>query len=282
MKVSVCVITYNHAPYIRQCLDSLLMQQTDFQYEIIVNDDCSTDGTTDILREYEAKHPELIKPIYHEENQVQKGIYHIFSTFTFPKAQGQYLAMCEGDDYWTDPLKLQKQADFLDAHPSHSMVFHAVRYSYNNGTTKDIHRYDKDTEVCPIEDMINHGLGFCHLNTLMINRQQYGEGFSSWLPESYVEDSPIVMHCYGIGKVGYLNDMMSIYHYALPCSWSSSQLNSWRNRLFTLRQRATIFRAFDRWTNAQFHSAIKRQIRKSYKMAFLSELRMLKIKLTHN
>lgn len=276
MKVSVCVITYNHAPYIRRCLDSLIMQQTDFPYEIIVNDDCSTDGTTDILREYEAKHPGLVKPIYHEENQVQKGIYQIFSTFTFPKAQGEYIAMCEGDDYWLDPLKLQKQADFLDAHPTHSMVFHAVRWSYNDGTIQDTHRYDKNMDVCPIEDMINYGFGFCNLNSLMINRQRYGKGFSKWLTETYVEDSPMVLHCYSTGKVGYINDVMSIYCYALPGSWSSSQQRSLRTRLFTLTQRITIFRAFDRWTNSKFHPAIKKQIRRGYKQALLVELRIIK------
>ena len=280
MKVSVCVITYNHAPYIRRCLDSLIMQQTDFPYEIIVNDDCSTDGTTDILREYEAKHPGLVKPIYHDENQVQKGIYQIFSTFTFPKAQGEYIAMCEGDDYWLDPLKLQKQADFLDAHPTHSMVFHAVRWSYNDGTIQDTHRYDNNMDVCPIEDMINYGFGFCNLNSLMINRQRYGNGFSKWLTETYVEDSPMVLHCYSTGKVGYINDVMSIYCYALPGSWSSSQQRSLRTRLFTLTQRITIFRAFDRWTNSKFHPAIKKQIRRGYKQALLVELRIIKRKLT--
>lgn len=279
MKVSVCVITYNHAPYIRRCLDSLIMQQTDFRYEIIVNDDCSTDGTTDILREYEARYPDLVKPIYHEENQVQKGIYRIFTTFTFPKAQGTYIAMCEGDDYWLDPLKLQKQADFLDAHPTHSMVFHAVRYSYNGGTIQDIHRYDKDMDVCPIEDMINHGLGFSHINSMMINLQRYGEGFSQWLPVSYVEDTPMVLHCFTVGKVGYINDVMSVYCYALPGSWSSSRINSRLNRLLSLKRRTIIFRAFDSWTNGRFRPAIKKQIRRGYKQALLVELRIIKRKM---
>lgn len=279
MKVSVCVITYNHAPYIRRCMDSLIMQQTDFRYEIIVNDDCSTDGTTDILREYEARYPDLVKPIYHEENQVQKGIYRIFTTFTFPKAQGTYIAMCEGDDYWLDPLKLQKQADFLDAHPTHSMVFHAVRWMYNDGTSIDTHRYDKDMETCPVEDMIDFGFGFCNLNSLMISRLRYGEGFSQWFPTTYVEDSPMVLHCFGTGKVGYINDVMSVYCYALPGSWSLSRINSRRNRLFTLKQRICIFRAFDSWTNGRFRAVVRGQIKKSIKMALLAELRIMKRKM---
>lgn len=123
VKVSICSLAYNHAPYIRQCLDSLLNQKTDFRYEILVNDDCSTDGTREILREYATKHPDIIVPIFHEENQFQKGVRGMFQRFLFPKAQGEYLAICEGDDYWCDSLKLQKQVNYMEAHPDCTMCF---------------------------------------------------------------------------------------------------------------------------------------------------------------
>ena len=121
--VSICSITYNHAPYIRQCLDGFLMQKTNFPFEIIINDDCSTDGTTEIIKEYAEKYPDLIKPIFHEENQYKKGVRGMFVKYVFPKAQGKYLALCEGDDYWIDPLKLQKQVDILESDDSVSMVY---------------------------------------------------------------------------------------------------------------------------------------------------------------
>lgn len=121
--VSISCITYNHAPYIRQCIDGFLMQQTNFAFEVLIHDDASTDGTTEIIKEYEAKYPEIIKPIYEEENQWVKG-RRGSAVFNFPRAKGKYIALCEGDDYWTDPLKLQKQVDFLEDNPNYVMCSH--------------------------------------------------------------------------------------------------------------------------------------------------------------
>jgi len=111
--VSISCITYNHAGFIRDAIEGFLMQKTDFPFEILIHDDASTDGTTEIIKEYEKKFPEIIKPIYETENQWKKGKRGSV-TFNFPRAKGKYIAICEGDDYWTDPYKLQKQVDFLE------------------------------------------------------------------------------------------------------------------------------------------------------------------------
>ena len=118
--VSVCTQAYNHAPFIRQCIEGVLMQKTTFPFEFLIHDDASTDETADVIREYEARYPDIIKPIYQTENQWSKGV-RIVRTFQFSRAQGKYIAMCEGDDYWTDPLKLQKQVEFLETHPDYSI-----------------------------------------------------------------------------------------------------------------------------------------------------------------
>ena len=126
IKVTVRCITYNQNDYIRQCLDGFVMQRTNFRFEAIVHDDASTDGTDEIVREYAEKYPDIIKPIFETENQYSKhdgSLGRIMNANT----RGKYVAICEGDDYWTDPLKLQKQADFLDANPQCSLTYHACK-----------------------------------------------------------------------------------------------------------------------------------------------------------
>ena len=147
--VSICCITYNHAPFIRKALDGFLMQEPptgvsvdEVWYEILIHDDCSTDGTDDIIREYTEKYPDKIFPLYEAENQYSKG--KVIDAFNYDRAKGRYIAVCEGDDYWTDPRKLQKQVDFMDSHPEYSVCFHRVKHhnvytdEYNDDACKKI------------------------------------------------------------------------------------------------------------------------------------------------
>lgn len=124
--VSVICIVYNHEKYIKECLDGFVMQKTSFPFEVIVHDDASTDRSAEIVREYERKHPKLIKPIYQTENQYSKGI-SVFALLV-PQARGKYVAFCEGDDYWTDPNKLERQVEYLENHPECTLCFTNGRY----------------------------------------------------------------------------------------------------------------------------------------------------------
>lgn len=128
--VSVCCLTYNHAKYICQCLDGILMQVTNFKYEVLIHDDCSTDGTADIIRDYERKYPDILKPIIEEENQLQNGKPSGSVVWNYPRAEGKYVAICEGDDYWIDPFKLQKQVDFLEGNNQYGLCYTQCRYYF--------------------------------------------------------------------------------------------------------------------------------------------------------
>lgn len=145
--VSISCITYNHEPYIAQTLDGFLMQKTDFPFEVLIHDDASTDRTADIIREYEAKFPKLIKPIYQKENQYSKGFTSVSATWNFPRAKGKYIALCEGDDYWIDENKLQMQVNFLENNPEYGMCFHdavVVNELENEVNSFSYHVIEKD------------------------------------------------------------------------------------------------------------------------------------------
>lgn len=134
--VTIRCLVYNHEPYIRQCLEGFVMQKTNFPFEAIVHDDASTDGSAAIIKEYAEKYPDIIKPILETENQYSKhdgSLRRIMDSHT----RGKYIAYCEGDDYWTDPLKLQKQVDFLEGHPEYGLCYTKVRY-YHQATKRFI------------------------------------------------------------------------------------------------------------------------------------------------
>lgn len=143
--VSICCLTYNHAAFIRKCLDGFLMQQTSFPVEILIHDDASTDGTDDIVKEYTAKYPDKIFPLFETENKYSNGYKGKMDiTFNYSRAKGKYIASCEGDDYWTDPLKLQKQVDFMESHTDYSVCFHAFR---NHVVSTDEYRVTTPTRL---------------------------------------------------------------------------------------------------------------------------------------
>lgn len=152
--LTIGCITYNHAGYISQCIEGFLMQKTTFPFEIIIHDDASTDGTSEIVKEYADKYPDLIKAIIQTKNQYSNG-GRIYSRFIHPISRGKYIATCEGDDYWTDPYKLQKQVDFLEANPKYVFCGHNIMNNIDGWITE--HRnvdswykkgiYDIDTKT---------------------------------------------------------------------------------------------------------------------------------------
>lgn len=221
--VSVCCITYNQVFYIRQCLDGFLMQKTNFKFEVIIHDDCSTDGTTDVIREYVEKYPDLIKPIFQERNQYQNGCKRILATFVYPKAQGKYIALCEGDDYWIDPLKLQKQVDFMENNQNCSLVYNRTkRYSER----KKIFLSDNDnyeqSQYVRAKDIIEEG-GLFVSTCSMLYLKSVIENYPQFCIKCHVGDYPLAIMCAMKGDVYYLNEAMSVYRVDNSNSWVGKQ-----------------------------------------------------------
>lgn len=206
IKVSILCITYNQASYINQAIDGFLLQKTNFNYEILINDDASKDSTPGIIKSYQNKYPDKIKPIFQKENQYSQGKRNFFSRFLIPKARGQYLALCEGDDYWTDPYKLQKQVDFLDKNPECSICFHPAQVVYQNGEKEDAIFPEKtDLSFFTIANLLRDN--FIQTNSVMYRRQKYSDMPTDVMP------ADLMLHLYHaqFGKIGFIPDVMSVY-----------------------------------------------------------------------
>ena len=136
IEMTVCCLAYNHKKYIKKAIDSILKQKTKFRFEVLINDDASTDGTTDIIKEYERKYPDVVKGIYHEQNQYSLG--KIVFLQQFGMSRGKYIATCECDDYWSDENKLQRQYEIMESNPDISLCTHSVRHVQEDGSPKNI------------------------------------------------------------------------------------------------------------------------------------------------
>lgn len=133
--VSIVCITYNHKHFIRQCLDGFLMQQCDFPFEIIIHDDASNDGTSEIIKEYSVKYPDIFRVFFEDENQFLKTDF--ITNKLFSSVRGKYVALCEGDDFWTDPLKLKKQVELLELNKEAAICFHPIMTHWEDHKKKD-------------------------------------------------------------------------------------------------------------------------------------------------
>ena len=166
--VSVHMITYGHEAYIKQAIESVLMQETDFEFDLIIADDCSPDKTPEIINEIIKTNPKSfrIKYFRHLENM---GM-HKNGIFAFSKCTGKYFAICEGDDYWTDPLKLQKQVDFLESHEEFSLVCHdALKINEMTNTSSLFFGPTKKKQICSTKDALN--VHFCPTDSILFRRE---------------------------------------------------------------------------------------------------------------
>jgi len=220
IKVSIICNVYNHEKYLRDALNGFVMQETDFPFEVLVHDDASTDSSADIIREYEAKYPEIIKPIYQTVNQYSQKI-NISHIFQQPRAQGKYIAFCEGDDYWTDPKKLQKQCDFLDAHPDYSMCVSSTTWlNMLTGRTERRHIVEQDMDI-PVEDIILEKNGRIFQLGSVVLRKDVWVQRPAWRSAFPIGDLALAIQAGLNGKVHMLADVMTVYRWYTDGSWTA-------------------------------------------------------------
>lgn len=219
--VSVCCLAYNHAPYIHKALDGILMQKTSFPFEVIIHDDVSTDGTIDIIKEYAEQYPDIIKPIFEEENQYSKNV-PITLNILYPRARGKYIATCECDDYWTDCNKLEKQILYMEKHPECSCTAHAVNYIENGEITRNDRRSAKECDFTP-EQVISGGGAFVATCSLCF-RTEYACEKPKWrMLAANVGDYPSQILFSLKGKFHYFPMIMGRYRLGHPGSWTEMQ-----------------------------------------------------------
>ncbi len=252
VKVSVYCTVYNHADYLRDALEGFVSQNTDFEYEVFVHDDASTDHSADIIREYECKFPNIIHGIYQSENQYSKGI-SIFHKYLFPRFNGEYIAVCEGDDYWCDNEKLKRQVHFLDTHPEYSACVHNTKkLDCFTNTETDMYSNDEERDIC-FEEVIQGGSVAYQTSSLMFRRSLYQKGLPRYARSQW--DYPVSIFLTTAGKVRYLNRTMSVYRYGTPESYTRRTMQSKDRRIRNGESIVNMLRMVDEDTGFE-HSAI--------------------------
>lgn len=217
IKVSVLCFAYNQKTYIKDALDSFISQKTDFPYEIIVHDNGSTDGTAEIIKDYENRFPDRIKPVYEKENQYSKN--RNFFEDTAVSAKGQYIALCEGDDYWIDDNKLQKQADFLDKHKKYAACACSTKIVNCMNGRERIYHPVKHSYTLTAEDIILWDQNRYQTSSLMY-RNKYGKR-PRQLNVKEMGDYPLALWLlHSGGGIYYMKDVMSVYREMAAGSWS--------------------------------------------------------------
>ena len=255
--VSVFCLAYNHEKYIARALDSMVCQQTDFPFEIIVHDDASTDRTADILREYEARYPDKIRGVYETENQFYNPNISIIRDLMVPLSSGEFFAFCECDDSWNDPLKLQRQVDYLRKHPECSMCVHTA-YRHIVGTDEAEDQIypagvteDRDF---PAEELVRRGAGMFATNSFMVRRPIYAD-----MPECFTMqdfgDYSILMNAAMNGTVHCLKEPMSRHNEGVADSWTVRIWNDPEKRVIHQKEMLQYLARIDKHFEGRYHEA---------------------------
>lgn len=270
--VSVLCTAFNHGKYIRQTLEGFVSQQTSFPFEVLVNDDCSSDDTAEIIREFAENYPHIIRPFIQEKNLYSQGISihkHVF----YPALRGKYIAFCEGDDCWTDPMKLQLQVDFLESHPDYSACVHNSKICFCNAgdMLQDYVAPQGDRDI-PFEQIIRGMSVSYHTSSIMAHSGLIlnTPDFEAVAEKYGFTDYPIGIWLSMKGKVRFLERFMSMYRVASnPGSWTHDLSRNYSSKTRFISGEIAMFEALlphleGQWLKDAEHELLERKFELLY------------------
>ena len=261
--VSIVCITYNHEKYIKDCLDGFLMQKTNFEYEIIVHDDASTDRTQRIIRDYELKNPKKIRVIYQNENKYSKGI-EIMKEYISPLVRGKYVAICEGDDYWIDENKLQQQFDSLEQNKDCMMCVSKVQGVNPDKSTIIGCTYPNKiiNNKMNLEEYLKKEYRYLFQTSSFFCRASEWLVFNNNPPifrkVSMVGDVPLVLYMLTKGNISYIDSTMSNYRRLTPGSFGSRTIYDRKRRVMQSKSYFDMMNAFSDYIDKKYDCNIKK------------------------
>lgn len=210
--VSIRCTVFNHESYLEDCLDGFLLQETNFPFEVFVHDDASTDNSVAIIKKYEEKFPNIIKPLYEKENQWSKdGDSFMNATWDFARLRGKYVALCEGDDYWIDPLKLQKQIDVLESDPSITLVHTGFYNVDSQGQTFFRKKYEQYQKISRKETGLTQLLNWNYILTVSVVMRKDVISSTLYKGSPFFYDYTYFLGAAFLGKIKYIPDRTCAY-----------------------------------------------------------------------
>src|SRR6185437_1386564 len=231
--VDICVTTYNHERYIADALNGLIKQKTNFKFRILVGEDCSTDNTSSILQQFALEYPNIIFPYFRKKNLGS----HENSRTLIMECTSKYMALLDGDDYWTDNMKLQKQVDFLETNSDFSFCYHHVKIVQENGFVNEKLEMKKEQpEISTIENILKLNI-WPHINSILFRRENMPK-YPDWLKDCPSADWGIWLLITGNKKIKYMHETMSVYRQHSEGFWSSNTKS--QNALRTLKSAKTL------------------------------------------
>lgn len=232
------------------------MQKCDFQFEIVVHDDFSTDGTASIIREYKEKYPHLFRTILQTENKYSQGV-DIWGMLFRDPLTAPFIAICEGDDYWIDPLKLQKQIDFLEKNQDYAMCFHNA-INYYDSENRNVRLFNESCNDCDltVHDAIHK---WVVPTASIVGRKTFLSVYPEWLSRIYSSDYSLILIMIHLGKIRYLDGIMSVYR--ITTSGSSATALMKKRNIFMLEQKIMLLESYDIGTNRVYTEEVNSRIK---------------------